>query len=365
MLPRLYIIILLTGVPAISLAQPNTIDITGAVTAANTGLPLQGAHVFIADSQIGTATDTTGHFTLHHVPAGAHRLYVSMVGYAPAWKDTLLRNSQSYTFDFRLESTTIALSEVVVTAQQARRWQRQLIKFARLFLGETPNSDLTTIVNPEVLSFTGKWGRLNATASAPLIIENKALGYRIQYFLKEFFHYGNTLKYDGEPLYTPLEPADEDEAARWEANRQKAFYGSLRHYLLALLRQRTEEDGFVTYRRRSLDPASDQHFGVDPTQLLRNGPTPLEKELTFYGFLEVIYTREKEDPAFYRWLRRHQYARPDDQRSFLELNSGPTLIDQSGEVIDPYGVTVYGYYAYERIADEVPKEYRPPGWPPR
>jgi hypothetical protein len=27
--------------------------------------------------------------------------------------------------------------------------------------------------------------------------------------------------------------------------------------------------------------------------------------------------------------------------------------------LDPYGVTVYGYFAFERIADDVPKEYRP------
>jgi hypothetical protein len=72
--------------------------------------------------------------------------------------------------------------------------------------------------------------------------------------------------------------------------------------------------------------------------------------------------------SFRGWLKRPEVEEPAtgptgrprrNQRSWIKLTNGPTVVDQNGEVIDPYGVTVYGYFAFERIADDVPKEYRP------
>ncbi len=349
----------LLGMFAAESARCQPLHLAGTVHAADTGRPLEGAHVFIASSKIGTATDAAGSFRLESVPPGPHRLVVSMLGYTAAQRDTLLRAPGTYAFTVVLEPAIIALEEVVVNAREARRWQRRLLKFIRLFFGETPNSAHTIITNPEVLSFSRSWGQFSATASGPLLIENRALGYRVEYFLKEFFYYGNVIKYDGEPLFAELEPKDEQQAALWETNRERAFHGSLRHYLLSLMAGQSEAEGFETLRRYRLDRQS-QGVGIDTAQLLRSGPSPDEKELVFQGFLEVIYTREREDAAFQRWQRRAR--RGLEQHSFLELTTGPTLVDASGEVIDPYGVTVYGYYAFERIADEVPKEYRPPDW---
>ena len=253
---------------------------------------------------------------------------------------------------------------ITVSARQARKWQRQLVKFERLFLGETQTAALTEITNPEVLTFAERWGVLTASAEHPLEIENRTLGYRVRYFLKEFERSGSTVKFDGDPLFEELEASDEQEAAMWEANRRTAFYGSLRHFMLSLFEGRTEEQGFETWRRRSLDRRDDsmQRYGVDTARLLRSGPTPDEKELDFRWFLEIIYHGETEDAAYGRWARQPFGRRTGAQRSWLELHRGPTLIDHTGQVIDPYGVVEYGYFAFERIADDVPKEYLPPDW---
>ena len=361
--PYFILSLVLLALPQASFAQEGNARVVGRVTASDSQHPLPNTHVFIASSLIGTTTDADGRFELINVPAGAHHLVVSMVGYAPYERDSLFRAATSYSLDIELDPATIALEEIVVSAREARRWQRRFIKFTRLFLGETSNSEFATIENPEVLSFTAKLGRLSATASAPLIIENRALGYQLQYFLKEFVYSGNTVKYDGDPLFKELEPYSEEEAMRWAANREAAFYGSQRHYFLALLDQRTDQESFVTYRRFTLG-ADGASFLVDPGTLLRGGPTPLERELTFSGFLEIVYTGEKESPDFRKWLRYSASTRLGDQRSFIKLNDGPTLIDQAGEVIDPYGITAYGYFAYERIGDLMPKEYRPSLWIP-
>ncbi len=335
--------------------------LVGKVLDASSEQPLQGAHVFVASSLIGTASNVDGAFQLNDVPPGAHRIVVSMLGYESTALDTLLRANQTYDLDLRLSSVTIELEEVVINAKLARRWQRRLKKFTRLFLGETINSEFTIIINPEVLSFKSRLGKLSATASAPLIIENRALGYQLQYYLKEFSYSGGTLKYDGDPSFIELTPTDSSEWELWQSNREIAFYGSERHFFLSLITERSESEGFEVHQRSSFEPSS-ARFGIDPVHLIEPGPTPLEKLFTFSRILEVTYVGELEDDSFKKWQRQPNWQRPGPQRSFMELNSGPTLIDESGEVIDPYGVVMYGYFAFERIADKLPKEYRPPDW---
>lgn len=347
-----------TTVPVV--AQSGVVTLTGTVVDTTTGLPLAGVHVFIASSMIGTATDNAGHFHLDHVPEGAHRLYVSMLGYEPVATDTLLQGNRSYTFDFWLHPTILEMGEVVVSAKEAKRWRKQLDRFTKLFLGETNNAEYAAIKNPEVLNFEGKWGRLVATADAPLIIENEALGYRIQYFLKEFIQSGATIKYDGEPLYEAMTPVSSEEANRWYDNRRHAYYGSFRHYMLTLLNGQPEEEGFYTYRRFSLDkPSSLDKFWINPASFLEEGPTSTEKVLQFYGYLEIVYAEELEEEGYRYWLGRGGWSPPNNQKSWIKLTDGPTVIDHTGEIVDPYGVTVYGYFAYERVADQLPKEYRP------
>lgn len=357
-------LLLLWGLHSLQFAAAQSAAIAGTVRDAGTGRPLESAHVFIAQSLLGTVTDSDGDFLLSDVPPGWHRLVVSMLGYHQVVRDTLIRSGDDFQIDLRLTQRVIEMKGLTVSARQARKWQRQLVKFKRLFLGETPTAALTTITNPEVLSFAERWGVLTASAEHAIEIENRALGYRVHYFLKEFERSGTTVKFDGDPLFEELEASGDEEAAMWEANRRLAFDGSLRHFMLSLFEGRTEEEGFEIWRRRSLDRRDDsmQRFGVDIARLLRSGPTPDEKELDFSGFLEIIYHGETEDEAYSRWIGQPYGRRTGPQRSWLELNRGPTLIHRTGEVIDPYGVVEYGYFAFERIADDVPKKYLPSDW---
>ncbi len=353
------------------LAQTPTATLTGRVVEAETGQPVPGAHVFIAVSMIGTTTDTDGRYRLERVPIGAHRLYVSIVGFEPQPKDVMLREPTVYVFDFTLEESVVELGEVTVEAERDEKWLRQLEKFTGLFIGETPNAGVTEILNPEVLSFEEKVGFFRATASAPLIIENRALGYKVQYFLKEFEATSNRTRYDGEPLYEELEPTSPVQAAEWEAKRREAFMGSFRHFLLASLAGKVQEQGFETYSRPSSrsnlastaispqESMGSQRFPLDMQEVIKPGEAPTEKLLDFHGFVEIIYQGEMEDQSYLDWQRGPVRRRPGFQKSWINLERGPTVLDYKGDVLDPYGVTLYGYLAFERVADEVPKEYRP------
>ena len=94
--------------------------------------------------------------------------------------------------------------------------------------------------------------------------------------------------------------------------------------------------------------------------MLRPGETPNEHILTFDGYIEIRYMGETEDPSYYEWQRRNGIAVGEKfQTSWITMERGPTVVDYKGDILNPYGVTFSGYLAFERVADEVPKEYRP------
>jgi hypothetical protein len=384
MRPRLLLaaLLLVLGAPLVTLAQQpaaprGQASLVGTVTDAETGAPLASVNVFIATSTRGTTTDADGRFRLPGVALGAQRLYVSRVGYEPYAENLNLREARPYVFDVALLPSTTELPEVVVEAERDEKWQERYDRFVRAFIGETPNAEQTEILNPEVLSFEGGVGSLRARAAEPLRIVNRGLGYRVEYHLRDFLLRPTRTQYDGEPLFESLDgtPAEQ---AEWAAARREAFLGSFHHLLLAMLADRTEDQGFRLFLRpESPGPAgmsaargsatpllSGQRFPTTTDALLSEGETAQERTLTVQGMVEVLYLGEMESEAYKAW--RATYARdgirqraPRVQTSQFWLERGPATIDYKGDVVDPYGVTVSGYYAFERVADQLPKEYRP------
>ena len=92
------------------------VSLTGTVTDAETGVPITGAHVFIASSMIGTTTDRDGQYVLENVPLGAHRLYASILGFEDDFLDIVLRSEQSQFLNFQMTPDIIDIGEIVVEA---------------------------------------------------------------------------------------------------------------------------------------------------------------------------------------------------------------------------------------------------------
>ena len=272
------------------------------------------------------------------------------------------------TFAFELKPQVYELEGIAVEAKEDKQWQRRLERFQRLFIGQTPNAEQTEITNPLILDFEGGGGELRALAPEPLEIENRALGYRVKYFLKDFSATPQRTRYDGEPLYEEMVPSSSEQAEEWEQNRKNAFVGSFRHFLLALIAGRTEQQGFKTYARTVMGdlsagemggrPTQGTRFPIDASEIFKPGDRPNEYILDFTGFVEITFMGEIEDESYLEWSRQAG-RNPKYQTSWIRLERGPTTFDWKGDVVDPYGVTFYGYLAFERVADEVPREYRP------
>lgn len=330
------------------------------------GRPLAGASVYLSGTTRGDAADADGRFRIEGVPPGAYRVVASMIGFETGAEPVEIGPGARLSVDFGLAEATAELGDVRVEGERDRRWERRLAQFTRALIGESENAAETRILNPEVLSFRLRWGRLRATAAAPLVVENRALGYRLTYDLRAFSASATEVGYDGDERFEELEPASPDEAARWAEARARAYRGSLRHLLRALLRNRLAEERFsltltddgpgAGYRwrgpasaRRVMQLQDESGWGV----------------LQFRGRLEVTYHGEPEEPAYLEsdWFYERR-GRPDSvQRSVVRLDGGGVRIDPQGTPEDPFAVVTSGYLAFDRLADLVPEEYEPPDEP--
>src|SRR3954465_11279902 len=76
-----FLAISLFSIFSLSAQVKNRSQLSGKVTDAKSGLPLQGASVYISDSKMGTTTDSTGNYILNNVSPGHSIIEVSYEGY--------------------------------------------------------------------------------------------------------------------------------------------------------------------------------------------------------------------------------------------------------------------------------------------
>ncbi len=87
--------------------------VTGVVTDSDTGEPLIGANVALADLNIGTATDRDGRYRFE-APPGTHSLVASFVGYQAARVTISVAAGETIERDFALLEDLVGAGEVVV-----------------------------------------------------------------------------------------------------------------------------------------------------------------------------------------------------------------------------------------------------------
>lgn len=97
-------------------ATPSIYTISGRIAEDKTNIPLPGASVIINGTYLWAITNQNGEFTIAGVQEGNYHLQISFLGYVPA---TVPVNVHSHIkgLDIHLKENTLALDDVVVTAQ--------------------------------------------------------------------------------------------------------------------------------------------------------------------------------------------------------------------------------------------------------
>ncbi|GGK74040.1 carboxypeptidase-like regulatory domain-containing protein [Rufibacter glacialis] len=410
-LPFLFVLLLLS-LSKLAQAQGGFGRVAGTVIDAQSRQPLGFATVFIAQTTFGTNSAENGTFQLTNLPAGSHELVVSFLGYETLSHKFTLQAGQQLSFRFEVVPKANQLQEVVVRADT--NWRHNYGVFLKNFIGQSANAAQVQITNADVLyfHFDARERVLTAEASKPLVIENRALGYRLHFVLEDFradFKNGQVF-HAGHPRFEELKPRNKAQQKRWAAARLKAYHGSLMHFTRALYTQNLEAEGFnvrklqrrpnpnrppeqeiqaglkraraaskpgitVTYAGSGGQEDSLSYWGrmsrLDKTvaylykdplpygHLVVREPESNRLRLQFEDHLNVVYAKEKEEPNY---INQNAFAKrraPGPQTSLITLLEPYTYIEPNGMILNPYSHVVEEYWAFEKLAEMLPLDYEP------
>jgi hypothetical protein len=340
--------------------------ITGRVLDAKTSEALPFANVFINNTTVGAVTDANGYFSLSGIQdAGTYEVVFSFVGYETYKVKVALSEGVVNLDIISLKPSEIQLATVEVTSKRDKQWEKDLKKFKRIFLGQDKQAMACEIINPWVIDFpkeeTGK--RFLATASDPIGIENKALGYRVIFYLTDFHYDSKGYSIAGNARFTELKSQDAEELALWETNRRKGYRQSTHYLFKAMIDKRIRGEGFSLYRDgvyiENVITRSDNFnadlgrtvFAYDTTNLVLPGKKKDTYSITIKDRMEVHDNREKSSTRIYQDVF--------GPVSWISLRNQSILVDKNGFPLRPEEVTVSGDLSDSRVANLLPLDYKP------
>lgn len=348
----------LISIPLYLSAQNASVSVfSGTVTDSKTGEELQGVNVYLDGSTSGSSTDSLGKYSFHTSLTGSQQLVFSFMGYKTDVKTVNISPGNSYTLNSRLKSQTLTLDELEVVSSN-KEWKRNFEFFNKEFLGRTSFSDQTEITNSWVLDFKKNNSTLTATAPQPLIIINRALGYKIPTELVQFKW--NTASrigiYKVLNHYEELPEEDKTQRSRWLKNRVETYYGSTNHFFKTLYTDNIDNSHYYVTNDRFLDHMPESELKSEFLTTGR-GMYQLPKGFKCFkleGRVQVGYNRtlryQIDGESVTSRLRKKSAMEPAKEDKLFCVN-------KMGLLKDPASVRVFGNWGDNRMANELPIDY--------
>jgi CarboxypepD_reg-like domain len=350
---------------AASFAQTSYFTITGKVIDAATQSPMQAASVFAQNTTMGTATDADGNFKLYLTSGGGYDLVVTFSGYETVSRRISTASEEDKNIVFTIRKKESVMEDVVIKSSNEVKdgWEKYGNFFIENFIGKTNNSKQCTITNYEVLKFyyNKRKDRLKVLASAPIEMQNLALGYKLKYTLDSFTHEYSTQAstYTGYPLFEELQPADDNQKATWQENRQKAYKGSMLHFMRSVYQQTLKEEGFeiqFVAKNNDLETAVKLPNFYGALNYQKDDSTQLVDILPNQPDVAVLYSKEEPDAGF---VEQNEESPRKFQLSVITIGNNESIaIEQNGYYFDQNDITITGYWTWEKMSDMVPYDYK-------
>jgi hypothetical protein len=286
------------------------------------------AYVYINGTFIGTNSDKNGDFTLDISKYASMPLTISALGY---FSNTLIIVSPTKPLVIYMEPKVFELNEVVINSKtHGRERIRNLRIFKDSFLGTTRNSHDCEILNEKDIMFKTDHDTLKAYSLSPILINNKALGYKVTYFLDEFSFYrkSESFFFVGSIMFNEDLGKSQTENMSLQVRRQQAYLGSRMHFFRLLWNNALDSTNFAIE-----NPAGESlNYGNVVIE-----EDSLTKYLEYPENLSICYN--SPSPS-----------------SFIIFLEEQVNFDKNG-YFDPYGISWQGEMSEQRIADWLPYEY--------
>jgi hypothetical protein len=302
--------------------------------------PIDYAIVYINGTFVGTNANKNGNFELDISKNSLMPLTISALGY---YSTTLTDFSTDKVLLVLLTPKVFELNEVVVNAKaQAKDRSAHMKLFKLVFLGNTRNAMDCYITNEKdiLFSYDHETETLKAFTSKPILIDNRALGYKITYYLDKFevSKKNNPFIFAGNIIFKEDQATNDLQKHKFERRRKSAFLGSRMQFFRALWGNNLNSSGFTIYK------------ATIPTKF------PLEK----LNYNDLVFQKDslasEDSPRYLKyteWLWISYYSKLP--KSSISILKDSVYFYKNGNY-GP-GVSCGGKFLRQRIADCLPLEY--------
>ncbi|MCA4898486.1 MAG: carboxypeptidase-like regulatory domain-containing protein [Bacteroidota bacterium] len=243
------IFLLIAAVCTISSVAQN--KISGTLKDEKTGEPIAFANVFFSNTTFGSSTNDKGEYSFSGFPSGKYDLTFAFVGYTTLQVPVSFEGNTHLIVKQTLAPEAKLLSEILVKPDTAG-WARNFRDFTYHLLGNSQYAKKCVIKNPKDVSlyFDKHEAVLVAHAKKPIVIENFATGYRINYYLYFFEFQARTGIFNiyGFPQFEEMAAKNERVKKNWAKTRQRIYEGSLLHFMRSWRNGNWQENDFTVSR---------------------------------------------------------------------------------------------------------------------
>jgi hypothetical protein len=375
--------------------------ITGKVLNQADKKPVADASIFLSNASVGSKTNSDGTFTLTNAKPGKYDLVISVIGFNAAHYAILVDGNMVLPV-IEIAPKAIALKEVSITSKHDPNRERNYQWFKNEFLGTSELAKECKIINPEMLdlNYDEKTKILTATSFDFLIIENRALGYKIKYLLSDFM-LTNTDENDKKFLYTgavlfEAMKGTVQQQELWEKRRQEVYEGSRIHFLRAASGNRIDQEGFRVLRmplnparpadsiinlkikmytiKRDKQNRDSLAYWIKKSKLPKFLPKPISTPLTKNDIIQGpdkqgLFDLKCDNCALYiTYNKEHHFGTgrlsqiylysPDNSANTLVIFDRPiAYFDHNGVITNSGSLTFNGAWAGKRLAELLPIDY--------
>lgn len=370
---------------AANFCNAQTFSIKGRVVDAANGLSLPKATVYINNSTRVLLADDSGYFKFTLLPVGTYEIIISYVGYKTILQQVKLTNADHNGL-FQLNLKQTELRGVLILSNSTRQKYMNLLR--KNLLGYTYDAGKCIIKNPGAVQFVqGKFkDDILVYAEEPLEIENPVLGYTIYFNVVEV--YFNTVTSASYFFgYTRFTDWIEREGfnKKWIRNRLNVYLGSSMHFFRSLVQKNLQRQGFMIQKiATGLTPLTENRISIQPngtdatvSNMRFSGGTimkPLPEDSIIRSIEENNYQQFElllQPQVYIKYNRNTELklqlskvmpteGQPENTTiTGLRLKKAPILIDYRGILLTPMNVYFDGIWAYERLANMLPEDYKP------
>ena len=324
--------------------------IRGTILEKGTENSIPNATIYFSGTFTGTTSDENGDFEIDISKNASRPLTFSAIGYYSLAINGLSKDGPNIVY---LIPKAYDLEEVVIRAKSYEKDRKVNLKlFKKEFLGSTSNSRNCEILNEDDISFNYGSDRdtLIAYAIKPILIFNKALGYKITYYL-DIFEYTRkscSLFFTGSIIFTEDLAVDSRNKQFYKRKRNKAYLGSRMHFFRSLWSDELKPEQF------NVKDSTNNNIKYKEVTLADGTKKQLKSKSKYLNYEDIVVLDDSNNKLLTYPENLIVYYRT--RFSQINLLKEQVFFDKDG-FFDPTGINWIGVMGMQRIADWLPYEY--------